>query len=212
MAGQAKTTHLVDNDFLIKFARWDLLEEFVTAFGIGSSDVRAIHTLRGRLVTNGSANISLCGTAAAAYRLQKFLSNASAPIPVDHNFVIAAIGVAGLDAGEVTLLGALCGGGGTYFYTGDKRAIQALSALNGGEFEPKYKGKIICLEQALQFMIDQLGFGNIRDKLCSDLDADSGIANLLVGGAQTSENVFSAGLLGKITQLQMQCGGLLRIS
>lgn len=210
--GQPKTTHLVDNDFLIKLARWDLLEEFVTAFDIGSSDVRPIPNLRGRLVTNGTANTSLCGTAAAAHRLHKFLSKASAPIPVDNNFVVAAIGIVGLDAGEVTLLGALCGGGGTYFYTGDKRAIQALSALNGGQFDPKYRGKIICLEQALQFMINRLGFGNIRDKLCSDLDADSGIANLLVGGAQTSEDVFSAGLLGKINHLQAQCGGLLRIS
>lgn len=212
MAGQAKTTHLVDNDFLIKLARWDLLDEFVTSFGISASDIRAIPSLRGRLVTNGSANTSLCGNAAAAFRLQKFLSKASAPIPVDNSFVVAAFGISGLDAGEVTLLGALCGGGGTYFYTGDKNAIRALSGLNGSQFEPKYKGKIICLEQALQFMINQLGFGNIRDKLCSDLDTDPGIANLLVGGAQTSEKTFSAGLLGQINSLQSQCGNLLRIT
>ena len=126
MAGQAKTTHLVDNDFLIKLARWDLLEEFAIAFEIKSSDIRPVTSLRARLInSNGNANTSLCGTAVAAHRLESFLRNSSAPIPVDRDFVAAAAGIIGLDAGEVALLGALCGGGGTYFYTGDKRAIQA---------------------------------------------------------------------------------------
>lgn len=202
--------HLVDNDFLIKLARWDLLEEFLAAFGATPRHIRAIFTLRRRLFANGNANLSLCGTPSAARRLDQFLLNSSTATPVDFDFVAAATGLNSLDAGEVTLLGALCAGGGNYFYTGDKRAIKALTALNGSQFEEKYKGKIICLEQALLFMIGKLGFGSIRDKLCSDPDADPGIADLLVGGAQTSTEAFCAGLRIKVDRLQADCGGLLR--
>lgn len=213
MASTADTVHLVDNDFLIKLARWDLLGEFVAAFGTNPRYVRALVSLRGRAVSSdGHPNLRLCGTAGAAHRLKAFLSTASAPLPVDQAFLAVATGIGNLDFGEATLLGALCGGGGNYFYTGDKRAIKALAQLNGGQFDSKYRGKIICLEQALLFMIEQQGFGVIRDGLCSDLAADQGIANLLVGGAQTSRETFCKGLRSEIDQLQTECGGLLRLA
>lgn len=210
MTQQGPEIHIVDNDFLIKLARWNLLDDFLQVANATSRQVRVIHSLRARTgIAAGNPNLKLLGTAAAAKRLENFLVYAGTPTPIDRDFMAAGTSVQDLDVGELTLLAALCAGAGNYFYTGDKRAIRALSVFVGTPFEAKLRSRIICLEQVLFRIIDVKGIGTLRENIAADLTADPGIANMLVGGAQTPSNTFLSSLKSVCSQLHVDSGGLL---
>lgn len=213
MVGNASVVHLLDNDFLIKLARWDLLDDFLTAYGITTADVRAIISLRRRLYHDSARikpNLGLCGTAIAANRLYNFLQAVKPPIPTDPDFTSLATGIANFDDGEVVLVSALCAGGGQYVYTGDKRAIKAMVGFRDTEFDAKFRNRIICLEQAILRMLDKHGFAYIRQSISSDLAADVGIGtNCFALAGQTPEEFVRTYLEEKITELQADCGGIL---
>lgn len=215
MAGSASVIHLLDNDFLIKLARWDLLDDFLSAYEITVADVRAILSLRRRLHHGGvrtKPNLKLCGTAAAADRLFDFLQTVKPPIPTDPGFTSRAAGVVGFDDGEVVLVSALCAGGGQYVYTGDKRAIKAMVEFRDTEYDVKFRNRVICLEQAILRMIEKHGFAHIRHSICADLAADTGIGtNCFSLAAQTPEDHVRSYLTTKITELQTDCGGILQV-
>jgi hypothetical protein len=215
LAGSSSVIHLLDNDFLIKLARWDLLSEFLEAYEITVSDVRAILTLRSRVYYGGvrsKPNLKLCGTTAAAERLFNFLQTVKPPIPTDPDFTSLATGVTGFDDGEVVLVSALCAGGGQYVYTGDKRAIKTMVEFRDTEYDVKFRNRVICLEQALLRMIDKHGFAHIRQSITADLAADTGIGtNCFSLAAQTPEDHVRTYLATKITELQTDCGGILRM-
>lgn len=215
MPGNASVIHLLDNDFLIKLARWDLLDDFLTAFEITVADVRAIMSLRSRIYyggVRGKPNLKLLGTAVAAERLFNFLKTVKPPIPTDPDFTILATGVAGFDDGEVVLVSALCAGGGQYVYTGDKRAIRTMVEFRDTEYDVKFRNRVICLEQAILKMIDVFGFAHIRQCISTDFAADTGIEkNCFALGAQTSEKQVRAYLGTKIGELQAECGGILKL-
>jgi hypothetical protein len=202
--------HIADNDFLIKLARWDLLDAFLNVVNATTRHVRVINSLRFRTgIAKGKPNLQLLGTAAAASRLDSFLRNTGPPTPIDNDFIAAATGKLNLDHGEIVLLAGLCHGAGHFFYTGDKRAIAALSAFVGTPYESKLKGRIVCLEQVIHRIVENHGIGTLRQNIAADLDADPGIANLLVGGAQTSAATLLTGLRSECHDLLQRSGGLL---
>lgn len=215
MAGNSSVIHLLDNDFLIKLARWDLLEGYLQAYQISVTDVRAIISLRRRLyfdpATRHKPNLKFCGTAIAAKRLFSFLTTVKPPIPTDPDFTALATGVEHFDDGEVVLVSALCAGGGQYVYTGDKRAIRAMASFRETEFDAKFRNRVVCLEQAILAMIDHLGFVAVRQAIAADFAADDGIGlHCFSSGAQTSEEQVRSYLVTKVAALQLECGGILK--
>lgn len=211
MTAPASEIHIVDNDFLIKLARWDLLGDFIAVVNTTPRNVRVIHSLRARTkLPTGQPNLRLMGTAVAARRAHDFLTYAGPPRPIDSAFLAEyANKIQNLDEGELILVSALIAGGGDYFYTGDKRAIKALSHFVGTSYDDRLRGRIICLEQVLYRIITENGIGNIRANIASDLTADPGVADKLVGGAQTPEDTFKTGLRSRIEEIHASSGGLL---
>lgn len=215
MASSPSLIHLLDNDFLIKLARWDLLDDFLTAYGITVADIRAIISLRTRVYFGGNRNrpnLSLVGTPAAAERLHRFLQTVKPPLPTDPHFTEIAVGVPNFHDGEVVLVSALCAGGGQYVYTGDKNAIRAMVGFRDTPFDAKFRNRVICLEQAILRIIDKHGFVHAREKISSDIEADQGMRDYcfsLLG--QTQEEASRKCLEKKIAELQVDCGGILLI-
>jgi hypothetical protein len=193
-------------------ARWDLLNDFLDAYEITVADVRAIISLKFRIYHGSNPNLNLIGTAAAAQRLRSFLRSVKPPIPTDPGFTAIAAGVPNFHDGEVVLVSALCAGGGQYVYTGDKNAIRAMIAFRATEYDAKFRNRVICLEQAILKIIDKFGFGHVRLKISSDLDADAGMASYCFSlGAQAQEMDVRACLEKRIAELQIDCGNLLKI-
>lgn len=215
MSGNAPVIHLLDNDFLIKLARWDLLDDYLQAFDISIADVRAIVSLRHRLYLDQARrkpNLKLVGSAAAAERLQLFLATVKPPIPTDPHFNSVATGIDDFDAGEVVLVSALVAGGGQYVYTGDKRAIKAMATFKDTPFDAKLRNRVVCLEQAILAIIDKFGFAHVRQSIAADFAADQGIEkNCFSMAAQTPEQHVRTYLAAKIAELQEDCGGILKI-
>ena len=210
MTQQRPEIHIVDNDFLIKLARWDLLDDFLQVVNTTTRQIRVINSLRARTgIAVGKPNLKLLGTAAAAKRLEHFLLYTATPTPIDNDFMAAGAGVQDLDVGELTLLAALCAGAGDYFYTGDKRAIRALATFVGTPFEQKLRGRIICLDQVIYRIIHDRGIGTLRENIAADPAADAGIANMLVGGAQTPSDALKMSLRSECSQLHAGSGKLL---
>lgn len=214
MSGTPSVIHLLDNDFLIKLARWDLLHAYLEAFEIVIADVRVIGTLRRRLyfdTARHKPNLRLCGTAVACERLFNFLKTVKPPLPTDLDFTALATGVEDFEDGEVVLVSALCAGGGQYVYTGDKRAIRAMASFRETEFDAKFRDRVVCLEQALLTMINKLGFAYIRQCISSDFSADTGIEKKCFSiAAQTQEPHVRNYLENEIRELQAECGGILK--
>ena len=121
---------LVDNDVLLKLARYGLLDALVNIFGIDVSDIQVLATAKYSLLP--AKNILLrCKDADSANRLEDFLTRSVPlnPVDLDTNLLDTLSAIPSIDAGEALLLAAGASDPETLVITGDKRAVAALLRL-----------------------------------------------------------------------------------
>ncbi len=82
------------------------------------------------------------------------------------------------DSGESILCSILLIRELNHILTGDKRAIVAVEGLiTGKKISEKIAFKLICLEQAFQWLLERHGAHYIRTAVCSERDVDRAISN-----------------------------------
>ncbi len=171
--------HLLDNDIVLKASRYDLIEELKNHIG-GIESIRILDTLRYRFYLNDKMKaLTYCKTDEAFNRLIEFV--AQSPIlelPENSDDISRLNEVTNIDQGEVLLFAYNIWAPGSVTFTGDKRAILALSNIADiNDLVDVIRGRVKCLEQIAAEFIYKYGFEIIQNKINSDQDCDKSLKN-----------------------------------
>lgn len=141
---------IIDNDVILKLARWDL-----------HGELNGLLAACGPVYHLPTCVYALCGSASrmrktgcdeeSAQRIRAFCA-ATAPLPPsrDVQALTALAGIPGIDVGEVQIFAAASADPQALTYMGDKRSLLAIaSAPSVGVLKAMLAGRVKCLEQVM---------------------------------------------------------------
>lgn len=172
---------LADNDILLKLARCDLFDEFLTAFAVTAADLRVLRTARFSVTT--ARHRKRIGDASFA-RLTAFLA-AVADVDADPDpAAVAALTEQtdkNIDAGEAVLFAVCPLVPDSVIVTGDKKSLAGLAAAGAEEATctalcRSLAGRMFCFEQVLARVLDRFGFDAVRQKLIDGRECNRRLA------------------------------------
>jgi hypothetical protein len=205
---------LADNDILLKLARCDLFDEFMTAFAVAAADLRILKTARFSATSN--KHRKRIGDASFA-RLTAFLA-AVADIDADPDpAAVAALTEQtdkNIDAGEAVLFAVCPLVPDSVIVTGDKKSLAGLVAAAAEEptcaaLCRSLAGRVFCFEQVLARVLDRFGFDAVRQKLIDGRECDRGLALWLGSGLDATEEAFRDALTSYLNEVRRTAGPLL---
>ena len=205
---------LADNDILLKFARCDLFDKFMSAFSLVAEDIRILKTAR--FSVSSKKHRSRIGEPSYS-RLTAFLERV-ADIDIEPDpTTIAALSEQtdkNIDAGEAALFAICPRMPNAIIATGDKKSLVGL--VTAGQVDATcaklcgaLEDRILCFEHALERILNHFGFESIRQKLIEGRECDRGLALWLGSGLQATEESFREGLQSYLDELRRSAGALL---
>ncbi len=197
---------IVDVDALVKLAHWGLLGELEGATGIPPVRQATVESIRFRAVRHDP---KLFRDATVADYLAVALSQFGAAWRPDAEVVARLQGIAGLDAGEITLIAMLCSDPQAMLVTGDKRALLALAAPGLEDIVKRIAGRIVCLEQVVLSALDRLGVGTLATSIGPHRDLDVAVRCAVPLPPYAVELEVRKGLLSYIEDLRKGAPSLL---
>jgi len=183
----------IDNDVLIKAAHWSLLDEIPEFVGMPWHQISAGASLIYRAKAN---DCKLFRSESIAQCLASRLQLMSELPPPDETVTTLLQGEIDLDVGEVALIGALCSQPTALMLTGDKRALRALSRAHLDGIHARVRGRVLCLEQLLEFIANKQGCQALVDKIEPHRQLDAAV-RCIIGTSSPVDD-------------QSECNGLLR--
>jgi hypothetical protein len=210
---------LIDNDVVIKFAEYRLLDD-LGHFGCSAGCANEAGLLGAvRFVGAKRLKRRVLGGALDAQVLTEFASyvaGTAALEPSAEELALSAeleewalLNGAPLDSGESQLLGIATLRGGVVL-TGDKRAIaSAQQALPIVPWLSGIAGEVACLEQAINAVVARRGPENVRESVCAAIDSDRALT--LAFSCSLRERSFDpTGLASYIDAIRIRAPTLLR--
>jgi len=167
-----------DNDIILKLAEYDLLSDARSLLSVKSTEVVVLDSakhvyagLKKKLQRGESVKRSLQGLDRAIEFVEaatQITDKANIDWAEDHD---------NIDIPEAQLASwTVKTGGESCLLTGDKRFLKALAQADAGEHI--FRGlhsRVICLEEVIRALIAELGFDNVRRKVASAPECDTGI-------------------------------------
>ena len=200
----------IDNDALLKLARYGLLKEALVSLGCTESDVRVLPTARYSLMPHKD-RLRRCKDEASAQRLANFLAAAG---QLDLGSVDAAqldelVASPGIDAGEAQLFAAAATQSDARIITGDKRALAALCSTPAlASAVTALAGRIVAVETVFAMLTDA-DFSITQSRVRANPDVDKALTAIFgVSVSATLESV-RAGLYSYESHLRATTGDLL---
>ena len=201
---------LIDNDALLKFSRYGLLETALQVFSCDISHVCVLHTAKYVLLP-AKNRLLRCGDPVVADCLDTFLacSTQLAVNDTNSNLIDELIAVPNIDAGEALLLAACAEDKNTFLLTGDKRCISALASnASLAHVAERVAGRLVTLEMLLSDLI-QHRFVETQERVRANPDVDRALTNAFgVSSPASFESVHEA-LGSYIRHLRDLTGNLL---
>lgn len=195
----------IDCDIAVKFAQWGLLHRLTQhLIKQGNADLYTVQTLRYRfkLATPDKA-AAMLGSMKAVEQLKEFVQVCKSPLGFSKTVLAALEDVPSVDAGEATLFAAAGHYDAALVDTGDKNALRALGALPQANLaRVALHGKLACLEQTLDYLVDRWGFAVLRAAVIANVAADASAAACF---KHQGENEASAALKQRVAALGAQC-------
>ena len=170
---------LIDNDALLKLARYDLLDKVLEAFGFQYSDVSVLGAAKYVLLPVKD-RLRRCKDEASADRLETFLANVGTIDAAGANaeIVDALSAIPNIDPGEALMLALGASQEETYILTGDKRALTALGADQSlSAIHDALSGRILSLELLLAFLIEG-DFASVQALIRAQPAVDKALTNV----------------------------------
>ncbi len=201
---------LIDNDALLKLARYGLLDEVVAVFGCSSNDIYVLATAKYSLLPTGN-RLRRCQDEESAARLEAFLRNSQSLNAglADPDMFDQLNNIQNIDAGEALLLAVGATNLDTLVITGDKRCLVALCSHNSVThiFEALV-GRVVSMEVLFLHLVDYQ-FSHVQERVRSNLNVDKALSNVF--GVTTPSNIDSVreGLISYIRHLHNVTGFLL---
>jgi hypothetical protein len=201
---------LIDNDALLKLARYGLLDAAVKIFGVSYLDIQILATAKYSLLP-AKNRLLRCKDEDSANRLEEFLTN-SLPLDIantDPSQLDALSAVPGIDAGEALLLATAASDPQTFVITGDKRALVSLCTDSSiSNVANALAGRVVTLEWVLWRLVKN-DFGHTQACVRSKPDVDKALSHAFgVVAPATMDSVYEA-LASYIKHLQSMTGSLL---
>ncbi|WP_272819482.1 hypothetical protein [Scytonema hofmannii] len=148
---------LIDNDALLKLARYSLLDESLVVFGCVPTNVRVLATAKYSLLP-AKNRLRFCKDEQSAARLEAFLRT-SEPLDAglaDPDLLDALNAVQNIDAGEALLLAVGATVGDTLVITGDKRSLIALCTNDSvAQVSNALAGRVVSMEVLFLHLVEQ---------------------------------------------------------
>ena len=199
----------IDCDVAVKLAQWGLLDRFVLHLKKqGRADLFTVGTLKFKfkLATPNKAAL-IVGSMAAVQQLTSFV--AACGVAKGHSAQLAATlsEIPLIDAGEAALFAAAAEFDAAIVDTGDKKALRAVgAALNSRPSLTSLAGKLACLEQTMDYLVDRWSFDTVHAAVASHMKADTSVNSCFAHGAQDITQIL---LRAKVAELTADCGPLL---
>lgn len=199
----------IDCDVAVKLAQWGLLSRFVLHLQKqGRADLFTVGTLKFKfkLATPDKA-AAIVGSMTAVKQLTSFV--AACGVAKGHNAQLAETlsEIPLIDAGEAALFAAAAEFDAALVDTGDKKALRAVgAALKTRPSLARLGGKLACLEQTMDYLVDRWSFDTVHAAVASYANADISVNSCFAHGAQPMAQFT---LRAKVAELTADCGPLL---
>jgi hypothetical protein len=201
---------LIDNDALLKLARYGLLNESIALFGCTSTDVRILATAKYSLLPIQD-RLRLCEDEESAGRLEEFLKSSTsldarsaAPELLD-----TLNAVQNIDAGESLLLAVGATDVNTLIITGDKRSLAALCSDDSvAQVFNALAGRVVSMEILFSYLVEQQ-FDYVQSCVRSKPNVDKALSIVFGISIPADLNSVQKGLNSYINHLRKVTGGLL---
>jgi hypothetical protein len=203
---------LLDNDALLKLARYGLLHEAVALFECTPKDVRVLATAKYRLLP-AKNRLQCCKDEESAARLEAFLKTSN-PLDAglaDPDLLDVLNAVPNIDAGEALLLAVGANNRDTLVITGDKRSLAALCSHDSvADVSKALAGRVVSME-VLFSMLTEYQFTLIQERVRDKPDVDMTLK--IVFGATVPADFESVkkGFNSYISDLRSRTGTLLYV-
>lgn len=198
----------LDSDIFLLLAGASSLGEFIAALGFDASQARRLDPLphmlaRGRLARKYPVGVRQKAEAWCA----KIPGAQTAP---SSTLLDRLLQVPDLQPGEALLFALAAETESSLVATGDKRACSALNAATGlDEVQSRLRGKVVCMEAALQVLMRRLGYKNLVEATMRVRDLNRTLRVLLPQGKMTPEGPFREALDSYLDHARSLAGSLL---
>ena len=207
---------LVDNDVLIKTTAYGLLSMMINSapFGVrhfsmlGAAKFIILRRLRKRAPARGFELVLKEFQSSISTFFEIEPSDDEIRVAAELEFLAKELDLE-LDSGESILCAVLMSRKSDYIFTGDKRAIHAVSGLiargNGA-----LTGKIVCLEQISMWLIEHANSTEVRSAVCAEPAVDIGLAACFSCYSPSVQvESWRQGLMSYIEDLKQRAPGVL---
>jgi hypothetical protein len=180
--------YLTDNDIVEKLAIYDLLENALASLGASPSDVYVLPTLKhrigGKVRTKATNRLGV----EVVDRILEFLGGVNEIRDYSLSDQLLLDDVVNIDPGEAILLAAT----GVYpislLLTGDKRCLRAIATCPDCKtIALRIRGKVICFEQILLRLIEDLGFEQVLAKVVAVPYCDTALRAAFGSGIHSTQ-------------------------
>lgn len=204
----------LDNDVLIKLAAYDMLGEAPTQVGTIGVLGAARFVVRSALERHRDLQDRDAARArweAALDTLQLLEPSESEVQLATHLEERATVAGLPLDGGESQLCAMVILRGIPLLVTGDKRAIEAAEAMIATVSQlAELAGRVLCLEQLMALLVDDLGANEARRRVCAEPGADRSLTICMsCSGLASGSHFDPGGLVGYVENLRASASMLL---
>ncbi|NJM62266.1 MAG: hypothetical protein HC849_21985 [Oscillatoriales cyanobacterium RU_3_3] len=164
---------LIDNDVLLKLARYGLLDEAIALFECNSTDAIVLTTAKYKLLPHNN-RLQFCKDEESATRLEAFLQTANILDAglADPDLWDLLNAVPNIDSGEASLFAVGATNSNTLVITGDKRSLKALCSNDSvADASKALAGRVVSVE-VLFLMLAEFQFTLIQERVRAKPDVD----------------------------------------
>ena len=194
---------LIDNDALLKLARYGLLNEAIALFGCSKADVHVLATAKYVLLPAQNC-LRFCKDAESTLRLENFLRTVKPIVvePPELELLDRLNAVQNIDPGEALLLAVGATNRDMLLITGDKRALAALCSYNTvAPVANALAGRVVVME-VLFLMFVEHQFLYIQECVRSKPDVDTALTIAFGVSIAADYDLVRGGLSSYIQHLQ----------
>ena len=204
---------LSDNDIIKKLAFCDLLAEALQVLETSFGDVFVLNSARYVLLKPiKKPETAKAKLGAAVFdRLSNFLGSVqtlNVQPSLDEQRIFDDM--LGIDTGEAILFSASALFSDFVLATSDKNSLRALASSSACQpIRQRLSNRVICFEQVILRLVNQIGFDFVRARVVPALDCDTALRAIFGSGLDATEENVRSGLASYIEGLRKETETLL---
>ena len=149
---------MFDNDALIKFGAWDLIEKSIQALDVSWETCRRLESIRYMLPSLRAKFVSSISDEQFDYIIDMVARIPVLSEEIDVDLANELLEISDIDPGEAALFSGMLSVNTAELLTGDKRALSAFATAADSSYIERIKGRCHCVESQLLALIEVFDF------------------------------------------------------